>query len=531
MKWKIVTADGDAVCRQYPVGRLAGALLAAAGADSQQIQELLEEDMPLGTSQAECVLSACQRIQKAAANHEKVMIAGDYDCDGVCATAIMKDTLDRLGVVNGYYIPDRFREGYGLAAHTVELAKQKGYSLLITVDNGVKAHAALKCANALGLETIVTDHHQIEEEVETGLLVHPSKMEEDYCYLSGAGVALQISRNLLGTVELHTALAALAAVGDVMPLWKQTRRIVKAGFAAVNSGFAPSILPLLQGRQMDYESAGFQAVPRLNSVGRMNDLSNVNTLVPYLLCHDQGKISRYASQLETVNSTRRQLSEMMSAKAGKMLDDSPFYVLYDESFVEGICGLVAGRIANEYHRPVLVMASHEDLIKGSGRSVPGFNLFDFFASGFEELTAFGGHEQAVGLALKKTDFESFRAKVEAKMAASGFAYQEAEETAVSFDPALLTLDELRQWKRLDPWPREFGQGLIAIAHPRVLKVLEGPKVTKILIASDAGPLEGIFFSYQKLVVPEHIGAIIAHPGIHTWHSTSSVQLQIVDFVA
>lgn len=530
MKWNIISSDVDAVCRHYRVGRLSGALLGACGASDEQIQQLLSDDISLSTSQADCIAAACRRIREAGANHEKVMIAGDYDCDGVCATAIMKDTLDRLGIVNGYYIPDRFKEGYGLAPKTVELAVQKGYSLLVTVDNGVKAHAALIRAKELGLETIVTDHHQIEEEVETGLLVHPTLMEEDYRYLSGAGVALEISRNLLGTVELHTALASLAAVGDVMPLWRQTRHIVKAGFAAVNSGFAPSILPLLQGREMDYESAGFQAVPRLNSVGRMNDLSNVNTLVPYLLCKDPGKITRYASQLETINSRRKQLSEMMNSKAETMLDDSPFYVLYDESFAEGICGLVAGRIANGHHRPTLVLAGHEDLIKGSGRSVPGFNLFDFFASGFDELTAFGGHEQAVGLAFARADLAAFRAKVEAKMAESGYEYQEAEETAAAVDADDLTLDEVRDLKRLDPWPKEFGRGMVAIEHPRILRIVEGPKVTKVMIGSDAGPIEGVFFGYQKLKVPENIRAVIGRPGIHTWRGASSVQLQIADFV-
>ena len=161
MKWNIISSDVDAVCRHYRVGRLSGALLGACGASDEQIQQLLSDDISLSTSQADCIAAACRRIREAGANHEKVMIAGDYDCDGVCATAIMKDTLDRLGIVNGYYIPDRFKEGYGLAPKTVELAVQKGYSLLVTVDNGVKAHTALIRAKELGLETIVTDHHQI----------------------------------------------------------------------------------------------------------------------------------------------------------------------------------------------------------------------------------------------------------------------------------------------------------------------------------------------------------------------------------
>ena len=314
-KYQFVEKDAAELCRKYDLPVLSGRLLAASGLDDDRIRELLFDDGQLHTSQAACVKQLCQRLLTARAKGEKVFIGGDYDADGICSTAIMKDVLDRLGIACGYYIPDRFREGYGLNPATVDMVADKGYTLIITVDNGVKAHAAIAKAHERGLEILVTDHHQIDEEVKADLVVHPDYMEPEFATLSGAGVALQISRSLLGDLPFHTALAAVAAIGDVMPLWQESRRIVRQGLQAMRQGEAPALLSLLRSRDViDAEAVGFQIVPRLNSVGRMNDLSNVNTLVPFLLSHDPAVITAYKTQLETVNEARRSMSAMMSVE-------------------------------------------------------------------------------------------------------------------------------------------------------------------------------------------------------------------------
>ena len=234
--YQFVEKDASELCRKYDLPVLSGRLLAASGLPDEKIRELLFDDGRLHTSRAECVQRMCRRLRQAKERGEKVFIGGDYDADGICSTAIMKDVLDRLGIASGYYIPDRFREGYGLNEKTVEMVAERGYSLIVTVDNGVRAHAAIARAHARGLEILVTDHHQIEEEVKADLVVHPDYMEPEFATLSGAGVALQVSRNLLGDVPFHTALAAVAAIGDVMPLWQETRRIVRQGLEALRQG-------------------------------------------------------------------------------------------------------------------------------------------------------------------------------------------------------------------------------------------------------------------------------------------------------
>ncbi|MBR2990856.1 MAG: DHH family phosphoesterase, partial [Solobacterium sp.] len=354
MGYRLIEADGTGLCERYGISGLLGLFLSAADLKEEQIVELLGVPQKVRTSQAQCVKEACARIAAAAENGEKVFVGGDYDADGICSTAIMKDVLDRLGIVNGYYIPDRFREGYGLRPETVRLAHGKGYTLIITVDNGVKAHEAIEEAHRLGMEIIVTDHHRIDEQPKADILVHPDFMEEEYQYLCGAGVALQISRTLIGDCPAHIAIAAVAHIGDVMELWKQTRAIVRQGTEYLDSGTVKAFSALNERKvPFDREVIGFQIAPKLNSVGRMNDISNVNTLVPFLLSKDDRTVLSYTMQLNHVNEMRKQLSADMVRQAERMMGDDPFPVICSPDFHEGICGLAAGRLARAYHRPVL----------------------------------------------------------------------------------------------------------------------------------------------------------------------------------
>ena len=528
MSWKIVDADETEVCRKYGVGKLTGKLIAASSLDDEQIHELLNPDFRLHTSHASCVLKCADRILKAGERHEKVFIGGDYDADGICSTAIMKRTLDVLGIENGFYIPDRFKEGYGLSAATVELAAQKNYSLIITVDNGVKAHEALRRAAELGIEVIVTDHHKIDEEIECSLVVHPDYMEADYAFLSGAGVALQISRTLIGERDDLTVYAAAAAVGDVMPLWRETRRIVQAGMNLLKQGIPRQFAVLLTpGSTVDENTFAFNIVPKLNSVARMNDISNVNNVVRYLLLSDERNILRFAQQLNTVNDARKELSEKETAKAMELVDDSGFLVLYDESFHEGICGLAAGRVASKYRRPVLVMARSNDLLKGSGRSVPGFDLFSFF-SDFEETTAFGGHEQAVGLSIKAADYIKFRNHIMQKFGAAGFIYSEPERTAVRAEISDMNFDTLADLERLSPYPKEMTEPNFAISGSSAQIARTSLKMTKYSLSGGNVEFNAVLYSSRGIEALKHPDTLIGRPGLNRYRGRVSAQMILED---
>ncbi len=528
MNWKILEIDEREIALKYQVDPLCAKLLSAGQLSDDQIRELLDPDLRLTTSEADCVKKCASRLLQAREKKEKVFVGGDYDADGICATAIMKDLLDRLNIENGYYIPNRFEEGYGLSSETVERAAEKGYTLILTVDNGVKAFAAVEKAHELGLEIYVTDHHTIDTRPDADLIVHPDDMEPEYAYLSGAGVALQISRTLLGDVPEHTALAAVAAIGDVMPLWRETRKIVLAGVPLIHT---LPVLPLKtlfrNGSRMDERAVAFEIVPKLNSAGRMNDLANVNTLVRYLLLKDPEQVTRYAMQLETVNDKRKELSAQMTERAEQLWTDDALPVIYEESFHEGICGLAAGRLCEKFRRPVLVMARHGDEIKGSGRSVPGFDLYSFFA-GFEGLTSFGGHEQAVGIGIRAEDLDQFRLTVKQRMETMRIPQEQEEKLAILIRREDLTFDYIASVQSLYPLPKELSELRFALRGEQIREYQELKNIYKYKIDTPEGGLEAVAFPWQKLKRTPAPYLLIGMPNLNRWRNSVTKQLILDD---
>ena len=533
MVHEIIEVDERSVVEKWNVKKLTGKLISASNLDEEMIYDMLRGDDHLSTSKADCVVRTCERLILAKQNKEKVFIGGDYDADGICSTAIMKKTLDVFGIENGYYIPDRFKEGYGLSSRTVELAHKKGYSIIMTVDNGVKAHDALKLAKELGMYVIVTDHHQIEEKIEADIVVHPDYMESEFAYLSGAGVALEISRNLIGTGSQYDSLIALCAValiGDVMPLWRETRKLVKRGISILKQGrVRPLSVLLYPGSAIDETSIAFNIVPKLNAVGRMNDISNVNTLVPYLLSNDDKVISSYAQQLNTVNERRKELSDLENKMAEKMVNEDKIQVIYNDTFHEGICGLVAGRLANKYHKPFIVMAKCEGAIKGSGRSVPGFNLFEFF-SDFEELIAFGGHEQAVGISIKQENLEFFQEHIEMKLKDTDIILNQEKKKAILIDTKDITFDQVADMSCLSPYPKNMIEPYFAIKDVKVLSCKETPKSIRYEIESGSMDLNAIVYKRKSINIPSKPTGFIGKLQINRFKGKISLQMIVEEIL-
>lgn len=525
MNWDILDIDGSYYQDTFTVGKLTGKLLAASHFTDEKIQEVLNTDMVLSTSHAECVLKACRRILEAKERNEKVFVGGDYDADGICSTAIMKKTLDRLGIINGYYIPDRFKEGYGLNSKTVELAYEKGYSLVITVDNGVKAHEALIKAKQLGMDVIVTDHHEIEEEVEADILVHPDFMEDEYRYLSGAGVAYEISRNLIGDHDQSlVTMCMVALIGDVMPLYRETRKIVKKGLQLLSHGVPRSLSLLLYHPAMVTETdVAFSIVPKLNSIGRMKDSSNVNTLVSYLLCENQEQLFSYSKALSKVNDERKKLSSAMSEKAEAMLTDKPFEIISDTSFEEGICGLVAGRLSNAYHKPVIVMSDNGEFLKGSGRSVPGFDLFSFL-SPFEKKVAFGGHKAAVGLTLRKSDYDELLSFVDEKM--QNYELKEENRKAILIEPEDVSFDSVADLSLLSPYPKDMSEPDFAFVNPENVQVAKAGKTVRYVIKVQNRTIECVAFPSRNLNYCEKPHKLIGKLTLNRFRGNVKLQMNL-----
>lgn len=502
---QVIQVDEQEVVKRYGVSKLVGKLIAASSLSEEQIDELLHGKSTCTPSNAACVLECVSLLKQAKENQEKVFIAGDFDCDGICATSILKYTFEQYGIEHGYYIPNRLKEGYGLSAKTVKMAIDKGYTLFITCDNGIKCFDAIEEVHKHGAKIIVTDHHTIEEEVPSDLLVHPDVMEDACSTLCGAGVALQLSRHLIGKDDKVTALAAVASIGDVMPLWKETRCIVKEGFQAIAQGKLPSVLPMLyRGNEINKETVGFNIVPRINAVGRLSDEFNVNQLIPFLISDDRLLIENMNKQLNACNAKRKAISNAMVKKAESMMqEDEPFIILHDDSFHLGICGLAAGKLAHTYQKPTIIMAPVDGVYRGSGRSIEGFNLFEFFASGFEEyFEAFGGHKAAVGMSVKEENFDAFIEKVREKLNTYEFDEIEEKKKGVLISENDVSVEEVDSLLTLVPYPKEMVDQSFAIIDPTVSALNQMPKVTKYHFVNNGKGFDGIVFPYQNLEIIE-----------------------------
>lgn len=448
MEYNVLDYDVSLLKVKYNISDIVAKTLIYNDLDEEAIKDVLSCNNEYHINNSEVLLKTVERIKQAKLNKEKVFIGGDYDSDGICATAIMKNTLDILGISNGYYIPDRFKEGYGLSARIVELAYQKGYTLIITVDNGVKAFEAINKARELGIDLIISDHHIIEDKLDE-LVVHPDYMDPIFKGLCGAGVALQLALRLIGENELNDCLAMIATIGDCMQLFNENRVIVKKGLKLVHK--FPQITTLIgKNNDIEVEDISFYLVPKLNSIARLDDDSNANVLVQYLLSKDINVIKKISTQINSINIRRKNLSNQMSNTAKELIKDDAFIILYDESFSEGLVGLVAGKIAREQNKPCICFAKNEGKLKGSGRSIKGFDMYTFFKD--FNLGTFGGHAQAVGLAIDESELDAFKEKVLTKM--KDIKITDTLEDVLRIKSKDITINNIEQLRLLEP----FGQG-------------------------------------------------------------------------
>ncbi len=515
---------------RYQCGNLAAKVLEYRNLTLNQMDDLFYGDSFIHDNSSECVLQAVKRLFEAKHQKEKILIAGDYDCDGICATAIMKDALDRFGIEAGFYIPNRFKEGYGLSVNTVELAHQKGYSLIVTVDNGVACDQAIKRCRQLGVEIIVTDHHTMQETLDWNLLVHPDLMEERFHGMCGAGVALQISKALLGEVKEHVILAAVATIGDMMEVFYENRSIIKQGIAYLNErSFAP--LERLCERQFsvwDEKEIAFQVVPKLNAIGRLADLVNANNVVRYLLSKDRNVIEDGARQIREINNQRRKLSKSMSDLAMNMLEDEPFACVVHDDFHEGMLGLVANAITTGLHKPSVVFCRTETVYKGSARGWGDLNLFDFFDDMKDLIVQFGGHAQAAGIQVLPEKMEEFQTRLKEKSHAIKLSDEVQRNILIS--SLECSIENIEELEKLKP----FGQGFeapvfdVGQLHVQGVQILKN-QYPKWQLAHPLCALEAISFSLSKDAVEKKLAILTGTLSVNQYMSNKKAQILVNSF--
>jgi single-stranded-DNA-specific exonuclease len=366
--------------------------------------------------------AAVERIGAAVASGERICVHGDYDADGICATALAVLLLRELGAEPAWHLPSRFDEGYGLAGQTISRLAADGVDLVLTVDCGITAVAEVEEAVRLGLGVVVTDHHRPGETFPACPVVAPLKGAYPFAGLCGTGVVWKLAEALLGAghpfLERHLDVVALATVADVVPLLDENRALARLGLRRLAQTQKPGLLALMRVAGVDpaacEESAiGFRLAPRINAAGR---LGRPEAALELLLTDDPANATRLAEALEVLNRERQGVEERILRAAIDEIEAWPTarrrhrgYVVAGADWHEGVIGIVASRLVERYGRPVVLIAGTDGNWKGSGRSTSGFDLHGALAACSEELERFGGHRAAAGLTIRPERVEAFAA--------------------------------------------------------------------------------------------------------------------------
>ncbi len=364
--------------------------------------------------------AAVERIRAAVEGGERICIHGDYDVDGVCATALAVLTLRELGADVSWHLPSRFEEGYGVARETVERLAADGVGLLITVDCGITAVEEVAVAKSLGLDVIVTDHHRPGGMLPDCPIVATRPSQYPFPDLCGTGVVFKLAQTLLGAehpaLTLNLDLVALATIADVVPLVDENRSLAIAGLRALAQTRRPGLVALLKsarvdGAAIDATAVGFRLAPRINAAGR---LGRPDLALELVLTDDTDVAARLADELEVLNRDRQAVEDKILRSAIRQVEEWPEerrahrgYVLWSDEWHEGVIGIVASRLVERFNRPVVLVAGSGGAWKGSGRSVSAFDLHGALAACSGFLERFGGHRAAAGLSIMPEQLEAF----------------------------------------------------------------------------------------------------------------------------
>jgi len=368
---------------------------------------------------------AVERIRAAVAAGERICVHGDYDVDGICATALAVLTLRELGADVGWHLPSRFEEGYGVSGETIARLADEGCGLLITVDCGITAVEEVAAAQARGLDVIVTDHHRPGETLPDCPIAATRPSAYPFPELCGTGVVHKLAQALLGArhpaVERHADLVALATIADVVPLLDENRSLAIAGLRALARTQKPGLRALMRSAHVDpaavdAAAVGFRLAPRINAAGR---LCRPDAALELLLTESEDDATRLAAELETLNRDRQAVEDRIVRAAVAQVESWPEakrrrrgYVLWGDDWHEGVIGIVASRLVERFDRPVVMIAragGDAGDWKGSGRSVPSFDLHAALAACSRHLRRFGGHRAAAGLSIETDELEPFAA--------------------------------------------------------------------------------------------------------------------------
>lgn len=492
---------------------------------------------------------AVDRIIKAINNKEKILIYGDYDVDGITSTTVLKKYLMDRGIAVDTYIPNRLHEGYGLNKNAIDTIKERNIDLIITVDCGISAIEEVDYAINLGMDVIVTDHHEVGEKLPNALAVIDAKRKDNtypFRSLAGVGVVFKLIQALSIKLEIkpeeylkYLDLVCVGTISDIVPLEGENRTIAKLGLMLIKVTRNLGLRELIKSsgyKEIDSNTISFGVAPRINACGRMGHEEEALKL---FLAEDLESATKITKELNEYNTLRQSTEKAIYVDAVQQieknhLDENNSIVLGGKGWHHGVIGIVSSKVTDKYYKPSILLSFEDDIAKGSGRSVPGFDLYEGLTKCEDLLEKYGGHSMAVGLTLKKENLEKFKERFE----------QIAKEKNIKelvpiiyIDDELklkdINMDLVKSLSILEPFGEANKVPLFLIKNLKIdsIRALSEGRHLKLTLRDENFVINAIGFELGYLAEEYRIGDRIDVVGtleINSFNGFSSIQINMKD---
>ena len=528
-KWitqKLNKENALAISQRYDLPMIVAMLLDIRGitAEEEIVDFITAESLTASPFEIKDMDKAVERILYAVDNGERICVYGDFDADGVTSTALLYSYLDDIGANVMYYIPSRETEGYGMNKDAVSLLYENGVKLIVTVDNGVAAVEEIAYAKSLGIDTVVTDHHTVPEEMPDAVAIvdlHREDCNSSFKELSGVGVAFKLVQAIEGEyadidslLENYSDLAAIGTVGDIVPLRGENRVLVKNGLMHINNGDRIGVAALaeesgLSGKRITAGNLSFTLVPRINAGGRLG-LSKKS--VAMLLSEDEDYAAEIAAELSVDNTERQQIERDILSDIDRMIRRDPsivnnrVIVVAGEGWHKGVIGIVASRIKEVYLKPSIVISLDGEVCRASGRSVGDFSLIDAVFACSEYLVQCGGHPMAVGFGIRRENISAFTEAINS-YAASHEIPAPSLRLDCKLNPSQLSVSLAESLSMLEPYGAGNPTPLFGLYHMTLKEIRElgGGKHLRLTLVRGDAVVNAMKFSTTLAEFPYVIG--------------------------
>ena len=567
-KWMLYTkrADCEKISARFHISPVLARIIINRDIKEEDFSLYLKSDLSLMHDAGSLygVEDAYNEIMSEIKKGNKIRVVGDYDIDGVCSSYILVKSLRRFGANADVRIPDRIKDGYGINDNIINEAANDKISMIITCDNGIAAHSQMELAKKLGIKVIITDHHEVYQEEGKDYLpvadvvINPKRSECKYPFKSicGALVAYKLMEYMFerlygkkmyedGELSDLLEVAAIATIGDVMPLVDENRVLVKHGLKSLmntkNLGLRALIKATgMEGKKISAYSIGFVIGPCLNAGGR---LENALVALNMFMSESSDEANEYAMHLKELNDERKDLTAMNVKVAVELAEreyaDDDILVIYLENCHESIAGIIAGRVREALGKPTIILTDafgEDGMIKGSGRSIESYNMFEALYEVKDIFEKFGGHHMAAGMSLKKDRLDEFRKRLNENSELTKEDFIQKIWIDVPLPFSYISHDFVRELEKLEPYGNKnekpkFARKGIKILSKNILG--KNKNVVKMVLEDDGTRLDGIYFCDGEAFFEELKGNneidIIYYPDINEYGGRESLQVIITGY--